>query len=192
MSTCLSAPEKADRSFPVPADASFTEDVKFCVARDIERIADILIREHVELRGLSSRAIKYLWARKGGLSRGKVKLATCERPSGKLAYFAAGVDFIVTVSADNCREAGLTHFQMEALVYHELSHAGEGDDSEPIIIAHDFEGFRMEIERYGFWEPDLLDMGETVWRQARLPGTEQSVKEPTALFNLTKEAVSMR
>lgn len=68
---------------------------------------------------------------------------------------------------------GFRSEQIEALVYHELSHAGEQKDKngnpKPVIVAHDVETFGMEIGRYGLWHEDLRRI-KPVFDQAELPG----------------------
>lgn len=131
----------------------------FCRAPEIQAIADALryaYPEFIHLRGLR---IAYLWRRKKQAKGGKTILGTCSALSGIPQAFLEA-DWAVTISAESCREARLTAWQMEALVYHELCHIAPPDEddpeSQPSLVGHDFEGFSDELRRYGLWDQTLV------------------------------------
>lgn len=180
----------------VPSEAEFGEkgedQVDFLPADAIERLARALIARHQNLFGhLNGLRVLCLWRRQGGKKAGKAVFGKCEKPSGLTRYLSGGeegepYDFIVTLSADHCRDAGYGTAELEALTFHELSHTTleEKEDKEgnvttkPALTGHDFEGFRAEVEHFGFWQPDLVQMSRAV--QLRLPATAEVVSERVA------------
>lgn len=157
----LIAGGKADEEFPVPDMEEFEDDggnaVEFIEAGDLERIAKALISKRPELKLLRDWTIAYRWKSAGGITGGKLTLGKCVKASGLVKHFGA-VDWIVWLGADNVRDMRLTRWQVEALVYHELCHCEvvtNENGSTPKVRAHDFEGFRSEVEAYGLWQADL-------------------------------------
>lgn len=141
----------------IPEDGMFEDngDSKFLPAFEARRIGQALIEARPELEHLAGVDIRYEWARKGGSKAGRATLGTCRRASGLIAYYSRA-DFIVCLSADNCRDARFTRWQLEALVYHELRHADlDPDHGTPMLQGHDVEMFTSEVERYGLWRQDL-------------------------------------
>ncbi|CCF83618.1 putative metallopeptidase [Nitrolancea hollandica] len=159
-----------DMPYRIPTSLAFGEGdeaVEFLHASDLAAIGNALIERDPQRFGhLASFHIAYLWRAKGGTPGGKPKFGMCQRPSGLLKFFS-GVDFVVWLAADNCREHGLSNYQIEALVYHELLHAGVTDDFKPTIWPHDFQAFRAEIETYGAWQTDL-QLAQRSFEQLRL------------------------
>lgn len=145
-----------DEVFLAPPVEQFEmEEDEFVDAPDITRIGSALISAYEATFGhLQSREIAWLWKRKGGASGGKATLGKCQKPTGLLRHFA-GADFVIWLAADHCRDHRLTAHQVEALVYHELLHAGEDEGGKPVILPHDFTGFLREVREYGAWKPDL-------------------------------------
>lgn len=138
--------------------------VDFCRAPEVEEIAERLIwhyPEFVHLRGLR---IAYLWRRKKQAKGGKLVLGTCSSLSGIPQAFLEA-DWAVTIGAESCRETKLTAYQLEALVYHELSHIAPPDEDDPesvpTLCGHDAELFLSEIRRYGLWEASLKQTRDT-------------------------------
>jgi hypothetical protein len=155
-----------EAKYPIPPDAGFGAD--FGPAPDIARIAEALIAaEEVRFGFLRDVDVRYLWKRKGGKSKGKATLGKCVKASGLVKYLGSDADFVIWVAADATRERALTTRQMEALVFHELLHISQGDDGEPILVGHDFEGFAAELDTYGPWSADLKLAARSV-RQAGL------------------------
>jgi hypothetical protein len=142
--------------FPIPAEQVFTESrLEYLDAQDLSEIGEALIEHQGGFGYLKEMNLVYLWASHGGKSHGKAVLGRCRRPKGLLAKFC-DADFIITVSADHCREFRMTRYQLEAIVFHELCHT-DYDESKgkARLVAHDYEGFCREVEVYGAWKEDL-------------------------------------
>ena len=144
--------------YPVPVEDTFKTPegagVAFIPAEDIEHVAGLLCERHTEHLGhLKNFTVAYRWQAEGGKHQGRPRWGMCRKTAGLLKEFS-GVDFIVTIAADHCRDR-ITCRQMEALIYHELCHAEATDDYRPRIQPHDFEGFLAELKEYGSWNQDL-------------------------------------
>lgn len=181
----LAAAERLGRGAVVVPDDDEFEDDEYAsgilLAPAIEAIGQDLIDRCDELRPLRNAEVAYVWKRAGGKAKGKPRWATCQHPTGILAFFA-GADFVVAVAADHARDLALTGDQIEALLYHELRHCGWDIDKQTggvrwVVRGHDWEGFRGEVERYGAWEPETARLAEA-FRQAGLFGREPGTREP--------------
>lgn len=131
--------------------------VDFIDAPDLEAIGKKLIAECGEFGFLRDLDVDFRWKREGGKSGNRLKFGACIKPSGLLKHYS-DLHFIVWAAADHCRLALFDARQIEALVYHELSHPGENDKGGLILVGHDFEGFTGELERYGPWQASLKEM----------------------------------
>lgn len=144
----------------------------FCRAPEINTIAHALIRHYPEFKHLTHLRIAYLWRRKKQAKAGKLVLGTCSSLSGIPQAFLEA-DWAVTIGAESCREAKLTAYQLEALVYHELCHIAPPDEDDPesvpTLCGHDLEMFGDEVVRYGLWT-EALQAAEPLFRQVRLEG----------------------
>lgn len=143
--------------FP-PAEEDF-EDDDFLAAPDLDRLKNQLVVQWPEFAQLRYADIDILWRAKGGSSGGKATMGKCAKMSG-LAKHYSGETFVIWIAADHVRDYALSQRQIEALVYHELSHCGwEVDDKTNElkwhVAAHDATVFFGEIERYGAWQQDL-------------------------------------
>lgn len=139
----------------VPSATEF-ERKDFLYVASLQEMGDGLIAQWPELNFIASYEVRFLWKASGGRSGGAPKLGKCVLTSGLVEFFG-GIDWVVWLSADWCREMEFGDEQIEALVYHELLHCttkGE-DEEEPALRGHDFEGFAKEIERYGFWDDTM-------------------------------------
>ena len=143
----------------------------------LNRLAQFVCDKHNDLLGhVGDYQIEYLWKKKGGKRLGANRMGACGKPSGLLKHYAA-TDFVIWLAADHLREENYTQDQIEALMFHELSHIAvpeedeSGDLTPPKLAPHDFEGFVADVERYGFWEPSLKRMGRAV--QLRLTFDEE-------------------
>lgn len=104
--------------------------------------------------------ISYLWKRKGGAQGGGARLGAAVKASGLVRYFSNG-QIVIWLAADHVRDARFTPRQIEALLFHELLHVAIDEETGEItLLAHDFEGFRSEIEEYGFWRPSAKSMAK--------------------------------
>lgn len=137
--------------------------IDFCRAPEVETIAHTLIWHYPEFEHLRGLRIAYLWRRKKQAKGGKLVLGTCSSLSGIPQAFLEA-DWAVTIGAESCREAKLTAYQLEALIYHELSHIAPPDEDDPesvpTLCSHDFEGFSSELRRYGLWDQTLETAAE--------------------------------
>ena len=144
----------------IPPDMLFEEEgMDFLPASGVKEIAQRLIANYPEFDHLEETEIAYAWKRKGGESGGKVTFGKCVKSSGLVKFFGKNT-FVIWLAADNCREYGFTAGKLEALIYHELCHAGEEEakngDVKAVVTPHDVEAFASEIERYGLWTDDLV------------------------------------
>lgn len=150
-----------------PADADF--EGEFRDAPELEDLAHALIGQHSEIAFLREWNIRVLWKREGpAAGPGKETAGRCKALSGELAYFAAS-DWLIWLAADACRFAQLSPREIEALLFHELLHCclkGK-DEIRPGTRGHDFEGFVLEVERYGEWSQELKGAGRA-FRQLTL------------------------
>lgn len=137
----------------------------FLLAPNLAKIGEELIASRGELAHLDPAKILYLFKRKGP-EKPRRKLGTCQKPGGLLEYFSKA-DFIVCLMANNC--LGLTNWQVEAVVYHELKHAGITEKGEWTTMPHDCECFAQEIERYGLWKSDLAKIARASEKAMDLP-----------------------
>lgn len=158
---------EADERYSVPLDAFFVApdgtDVEFLVDDGLTLIGNHLIGKHASFSHLASARVAFLWKRKGGNRGGRLRFGQCQKPSGLLAYFSQ-FDFVVWLAADHCNATVFTRLQVEALVFHELKHAGfkESEDGERTwtVEGHDWEGFAEEIRLYGDWMPNISNIRE--------------------------------
>lgn len=139
-------------SYPVPM--GFTDDtgrtVDYIDASDIQHMAQAMIDGQDRFSHLRPAKILYLWKREGGSRNGKAIGGECVKPGGLTKYFSHAADFVIWIAADN--NFRTARRDIEAIVFHELLHAGlDPDTGKYTIWPHDFEGFRAEIEEYGLW-----------------------------------------
>jgi len=152
----------------VPGVGDFVDEIggeaEFIFAPGLEDVARAVIEKYDELAHLKALRIAMLWKRTAPMHGGKATLGKCVKPGG-LAKFFSQVHFAIWVAADTAET--LTVQQVEALVYHELLHAGVDDKLQPVLWSHDVEMFTREVERYGLWKQDLQSAGDA-FRQLAL------------------------
>lgn len=169
-----------DERFPIPSDEWFEahDDADVLPAPEIESIGEALIKAHRDFDFLTRYTLGYVWKRKGGDKANKAVFGTCQKPSGLLKMYSR-CHFIIAISADHCRDMIFSRWEMEALVYHELSHAAlkmkQDGSVAPTLIGHDLEMFFGEVRHYGLWRGEL-ERARQVFEQVRLP---LPVGEPT-------------
>lgn len=162
----------ARRAIParIPDDAEFESE--FLADEVLDELARDLIERYDELAHLADIRLRCCWKKTGGAKTGKAVLGKCSKPSGLLLFFSE-LDFVIWLAADHLRDWSFTKHQMEALLYHELCHAGvEMDkDGEPkyALLPHDLEMFTSELDRYGIWFEDLKQ-AKLAFDQVTLPG----------------------
>lgn len=146
----------------IPFKSDFAGE-DFLFNRDAEKLGEALIHKLPEFAIFGDLELKvaYLWKREGGKKQGRATLGTCTKAPGLVRLFSEQVDYVVAIAADNC--FGMSMWQLEALVYHELKHIQidtEMDDDGTIhfkknMVGHDAEMFFAEVKRYGAWKRDL-------------------------------------
>lgn len=161
----------------LPGPAAFTDAAgdltDYAPAPDVERIANLLIARCRDLHFLRDVRVRFLWRRKAQNKNGKMVLGTCQKLSGLPQYALGGGDFLIVLNRENCGLAGLTAWQIEALVYHEMNHIAPPDEDDPestvALVGHDVEEFRAVIDRYGLWKTDLREVAPS-FVQAKIEG----------------------
>jgi hypothetical protein len=153
----------AEARAAIPGEHRFVDrdgvQTDYLAGPDIARIANALINTDDDLAFLEGVKIHYLWRRKGRKKAGRAVLGTCQKLSGLARYGLGGGEFLIILDAENCELLGLSAWQLEALVYHELNHIAPPEEDEeaagPTLVGHDAELFNAEIRRYGLWKADL-------------------------------------
>lgn len=157
---------RPDDPFPIPAATEFGQG-KYIDAPELAEVGRPLRSNLSEFSHLLPLEIHMLWKLKGGQSAGKPTLGKCVKASDLVGHYSEA-HWIIWVAADHCREMSITRLQMEALIYHELSHAGQDDETmEPKTVGHDVEMFGAEVRMYGLWKDDLK-LVAPAFEQARL------------------------
>lgn len=142
--------------YPVPITGY--DDTKFKPANDFIEIASALIAAYDELSHLSNASLAFYW-KLGNGPKGCKWLASASKASGLVAHLT-GADFVITAYAKSCISLMMTAAQVEALVYHELRHCERDENDKWILVEHDWQGFRKELDRYGLWMPDEAGVAE--------------------------------
>lgn len=154
-----------------PDDADEEEDeplaieVEYLPAPSVEEIAKDLIAELPEFRHLADVTIEYRWRAKGGKVGGQARLTQCQKLTG-FARDTIGAHYLIWVAADYLRAREHVAWELEALVYHELCHAGYVR-----LRPHEFEGFTGEVTRYGLWRHEL-QRAHRAFQQMQMPGLD--------------------
>lgn len=136
------------------SDYLLCDEEQFTTAK---RVGEALIR--AKLTHLLDVPIAYLWKAGGGTRNGRAVFGRAARVSALLRVFIRPKGFVI-LSADHVRNAKMTRFQVEALIYHELMHF-RFDEGQLSLGGHDFEAFHFEVAEYGKWRPDLASAHET-------------------------------
>ncbi len=167
------------REIRVPGSGEFGE-YDFLEAPDLWALSEDLMRHWPEMDHLRLFRGRVLWRKKGSMSGGRAVLAKCQLTSGLLRHFC-DADWIVTVAADFARQGEKDGGWFEALLYHELAALElvmeDDEDGEMVAVepphlrarAHEFEGYVMELRRYGAWE-EGLEAAKVAFEEPMLPG----------------------
>jgi len=147
-----------DAVFPVPFEAAFFT-AAYMEAPELARLASAVISKWPEFDGVDDISIRYVWRKKGATKANKAVLGHCYKESGRSQFFGE-CDYTIEIAADHAREVGLTYRQMEAALYHELTHVDLQEDEktgDPVfkVRGHDAEIFFDEVRRYGLWRDEL-------------------------------------
>lgn len=124
------------------------------------RAADLIARYPNDLGHLRNENIAYLWKKKAGAKGGKDMLGRCQSVSG-LAAFWGEVSWCIWLGADTLFVRQSTDQQIEATLFHELSHLGWDEEAQKVVLLQpDFTGFIRELALYGDWRADLKELRE--------------------------------
>lgn len=170
---CVTGAE-ADLPFPVPGDAAF-DGQEFRDAPELQAVVEALLNDRTA--GFAdvleaSPVIRCVWRRKAKKKQAKVQAGFCTKTGGFVRFFGR-CDVVVELGADVARSQRLTHFQIEAILFHELNHIGVefDDDRTPTLYVRneDLHVFNNEITRYGLYIADVERTAEA-FAQAPLFG----------------------
>lgn len=150
----------------IPADDDF-ENGDWLPAKDLEGIADRLIETKPDLAHLYDFQTVYFWKRTGGRKDGRAHIGQCSRVTGRMKAVAPGADYMIWLAADHCREMGMTVYQAEAFMFHEMMHTQADEKGRPRIRPHDWQGFDAEVREYGLYY-DILQAAGTAFQQLSL------------------------
>lgn len=158
---------RSDR-YPVPSVGDF-----FVEAADLEAMAADLVERHPDTFGhLNELRVRCLWKAKAGKKSGKVVFGKTLMPSrSSLLGHYERADFVIWLAADAVQKGQFTYHQVEALLFHELLHTAADEEGNRQLVPHDFEGFKREIEEYGFWDQDVRGMARAFQSRMRIEET---------------------
>lgn len=146
--------------YPVPTKGQFGGQ-EFLPADDLRVIAREVVEQHPDTFGfLTPYETCFLWRAKGGASGGLATLGKTTKASGLVRYFGEQ-DLVIWLAADHCRDMALSRHQIEALLFHELSHCALDEAGGLTLRGHEFSGFLAELEEYGPWQTELELMVKT-------------------------------
>lgn len=175
----------------VPPKDRFDLVGDYIEAPDLAEIGRALIAHHeTHFQHLRSMDIAFAWKRTGGERHGAATLAKCVKPSGVIKLFSRS-DFVIWLAADYARQGAFTKWQVEAIVFHGLLHAGVRvtDDGEqyPRLLPHGFEGFADEVTLYGPYKHEIPPMATAF---ARLAENDALADIPLSAQRETGDAVT--
>ena len=143
---------------------------KFAYASDEDPRADRLfrqvIKDHFEWLGMFR--VELIFRPEAQVSCGKPVWGKAQLATAREKEFDS-IDAWVIIPVDVWK--GLSDFQKEALLFHELYHftIAENDAEKLTLRRHDLEEFIAVYERYGKWEPAIEQFADAV-EQMPLPG----------------------
>ena len=127
---------------------------------------DLIAENHPHLESAN---IGFIFREEAAQSKGKSVYVRARKPPAWFEVFEE-YDFIIEIAEDIYSQ--LPSERREALIDYALSFCGMGANGW-VIKAPDFEGFRGNIARFGFWNHDLLQAASTFKEaQLRLPQME--------------------
>lgn len=147
----------ATGQYAVPQDSDFGS-AEFMTDNELNSLGKMLIYSKPTLAHLKGLEIHFRWKRKGGQFAGK-----CVKTSGLVRDYSEA-DFVIWLGADNCQ--GMTKHQVEALLFHELCHAGRDENGNRTIIKHDMEEFVAVVREYGLVSPSIRAMNTAMKQMA--------------------------
>lgn len=144
--------------------------------RDAEQLAAgaqrLIAQYPMDFGHLKDAAIKYLWKKEGGKSKGKTTVGKCIALSGPAKFFSGNYEFMIWLAADWHAEE--SDRAIDATLFHELLHIKlyvdpKGEKPPELKLrGHDFEGFAREIDVFGLSTPDARTIAKSFHRQKPL------------------------
>lgn len=174
------------------------------LAPELTRIATALIEEHPNRFGhLRQFAVLYLWGQTLGAARGALKWWEVVVPKKLLLWSLrrdeqpdiASANAIVVVSLAACKEAELTNWEWEGLVYAILRTIEDNDEGGVRVKPLDDVAEAEVAARYGEWTPRLkrlveaLADGPSYQHRMDLLAVEQQQKAEERAGQRVKDAV---
>lgn len=171
--------------------------VTYSPAPEVQRIAEALIKKHVEFGMLRRIRIDYVFRSAAARDKGKLTLGKAKKITGLEALLATpdlasdpeatsefAAFFALEVAADTWEL--MNYRQREALVFHELCHFSVDVDEEGNAILsirpHDVEAFAAEIQHYGPWKMDLYEFLDNIGAHDVIDIFNQG--QPPAMFSV--------
>lgn len=155
----------------VPGEMAFGA-AEYMKAPELEALVRGPLMRWPEFEPLREFDIRVLWKAEG---TGEEVAGRCRKLSGELKFYV-GADWLIWVAADIVRLSEWDDEQIEALLYHELSHCAVKEDKNgekvPAMKKHEVTMFRGEIERYGLWDDNLVRT-KKAFDKVPLPGFER-------------------
>lgn len=158
---------------PLPAIEQFTsEDGRlrdFLADTTLASLMSGMINEYAELHWLAASVprIGTYYKREGGKENGTPKLGGVRITRGLLRD-TTGFTVVLWIAWDHAQSYDMTTDLARKVLYHNLMHLSLNDKSKFVMRPHDFEGFTMEVERFGPWHGDL-SRAKVSFDQAALP-----------------------
>lgn len=159
---CVTCTESKSR-FEVPSENEFGTDTHL-FAPELVDIGKDLIDHYDDFSHLvdNDARIDFLWKKKGGKTDGMNTLARIQQPKSELQFYSKK-DYILWVAADHCYF--FNKFMVTAVVFHELLHTKYDEfEGRFELRGHDFEGFKREVETFGYWRESIKTMAEAFER----------------------------
>lgn len=125
---------------------------KYKLTEEYNSILEQLLANEADLQYITENevAVGIVSSEKEKKKGGNLVYADCRKVPDIYSLFAP-YNFIITVYEPNCMH--LSPDQMKVLLFHELLHVGaertEEDEVKMFLKAHDFEDFKIIVERFG-------------------------------------------
>ena len=138
--------------FPFPTkDQAFADGHTLAPADELEDLLQSVIDGCEDFEFLGDRRVRILWKKGDKL----VWIGKAKKQSEIEVLLSDGIECVILIALERCIMAGLTYFQVEALIDHELRHFGEDEHGLLQVVKHDLEEFNGTVARYGAWRPNI-------------------------------------
>ena len=133
----------------VVPNADQFEEGDYLDAPELRDLANKLMAQDADLQWLATVEITYLWKKKGGKNRGRIRLAQVQKTPKLMRHFVT-TEFVIWAAAEELTGLAISSVQLERIVFHELCHFHRDEESgKAQIFGHDLEYFYRELDRYG-------------------------------------------